>query len=187
MELSVWHVAEFKRVWHELTEPPEHGTLKATALVEFVPRLPAPLSTIVDEGPLWLNRVLFELGIDIVKDPDATVTFHDTLLALCLVSHSYEGLSYDQQQKKRDMIQGQVQNYAGRVLVLCTRTWLLSRQPPPKELGKRLQAKAGGQLDEAELQRKWQSALRGIRLLLLDSVVRSNKLGDRDGLTKELV
>ena len=51
---------------------------------------------------------------------------------------------------------------------------------------KRLQAKAGGQLDEAELQRKWQSALRGMRLLLLDSVVRSNKLGDRDGLTKEL-
>ena len=32
-------------------------------------------------------------------------------------------------------------------------------------------------MTDAELQRKWRSALRGVRLLMLDSVVRANKLG----------
>lgn len=174
MDLSMWHVAEFKRLWHELTEPPQHATIPALNLAELVPRLPAPLSSIVDEGPLWLNRVLFELKIDIMDTPDASVDFHDTLLALCLVSHSYDGLTYEQQQNKKAEIKEKVSVYAGRVVVLCARTFLLSRQPPPDELAKRL--RAGGPVSDEELIRKWKAGLRGVRLLLLDSVIRTNKL-----------
>lgn len=175
MELSIWHVAEFKRLWHELTDPPEHATIPALNLAKLVPRLPAPLSSIVDEGPLWLNRVLFELKIDILNKPDSTVDFHQTLLALCLVSHSYDGLTYEEQQIKQAEIKAKVSQYAGRVVVLCARIWFLMRKPPPPELEKRL--RASGVTDEADLQRKWRTALRGLRLLLLDSVVRTNKLG----------
>jgi Ca2+-binding EF-hand superfamily protein len=174
MELSIWHVAEFKRLWHELTDPPEHATMPALNLAELVPRLPAPLSSIVDEGPLWLNRVLFELKIDIMEKPDSTVNFHETLLALCLVSHSYDGLTYAQQQIKKAEIKAKVSKYAGRVVVLCARTFLLSRKPPPEEMAKRL--RASGAVTDEELQRKWKMALRGMRLLLLDSVIRTNKL-----------
>ena len=175
MQLSIWHVAQFKRTWQMLTAAPLHTGLPAQDLVQLVPRLPAPLSNIVDEGPLWLNRVLFELKIDLVAEPTATVEFHEALLALCLVSHSYEGLTYEQQQAKRALIKDKVMQYAGRVVVLCTTIYVLMKKPPPALFEKRL--RAAGAVTDAELQRKWRSALRGVRLLMLDSVVRANKLG----------
>jgi hypothetical protein len=174
MDLTIWHVAEFKRSWHELTAAPKHATIPALNLAELVPRLPAPLSTIVDEGPLWLNRVLFELKLDLITNPGAEVGFHDTLLALCLISHSYDGLTYEQQQYKKAEIREKVSVYAGRVVVLCARTFLLSRRPPPEELAERL--RQSGMVDDEELTRKWKASLRGVRLLLLDSVIRTNKL-----------
>eukprot|EP01045_Picozoa_sp_COSAG04_P039217 COSAG04_NODE_10879_length_747_cov_0.817901_1_plen_180_part_01 len=122
-----------------------------------------------------MNRVLFELKIDLTAEPTATVEFHEALLALCLVSHSYEGLTYEQQQAKRALIKDKVIQYAGRVVVLCTTIYVLSKKPPPALFEKRL--RAAGAVTDAELQRKWRSALRGVRLLMLDSVVRANKLG----------
>lgn len=176
MDLTIWHVAEFKQIWHDLIPDkrnPEY--LPAIHLAELVPRLPAPLSTVIDEGPLWLNRVLFELKVDIMENPDVQVEFHDTLLALCLVSHSYDGLTYEQQQVKKAEIQVKVEGHAGRVMVLCARAFLQSRKQPPPELAERL--KASGPVTDEELKQKWRTALRGTRLLLLDSVIRTNKLG----------
>lgn len=176
MDLTMWHVAAYKQKWHEIVADQEqHDTMPALKVVDFVPQLPAPLSTVVDEGPLWLNRVLFELKVDLMEEPDAVVDFHDTLLALCLVSHSYDGLTYEQQQVKKTEIQEKVNIYASRVVVITARTYLMARKPPPAELAERL--KASGEVNDEELQRKWRSALRGIRLLLLDSVIRTNKLG----------
>ena len=177
MMFSSWHVMMFKRQWQHMTEGPRHESMRACDLPELVQSLPRPLSTICEDGPHWFNRLLFELN---VQHPDhEDVRFHDTLLALCLATHSYSGLKYEEQQTKRADITRHVIEHAARVLTVCVRIWLVSRRGPPPEFAAALRIGSYVESnvdDDKVLHHKWRISLGGVRLLLLDSVVRCNKL-----------
>eukprot|EP01052_Picozoa_sp_SAG31_P005931 SAG31_NODE_268_length_18767_cov_4.644900_7_plen_1271_part_00 len=169
MELSMWHVAHFKQMWIALTSPPEHNEIFLADFKTFIPRLHAPLSRVVDEGPSWFNRVLLELDMDFnINIDEKTVGFHEALLALCLISQSYDGLSVEEQQQKRAQIQACKEQHALRVLTWCTRIWLLMRNPPSEFNGRPIVTD-----DEKESFRR---SIACVRLLLLDSMVRTGKV-----------
>lgn len=164
MELSVWHIAHFKSMWMERTVGPKHESMGLKQLKDIVPRLHDPLSRIVTLDENWFNRILFEMDVNFTGDLDeVTVGFHETLLALCLVYQSYDGLTFDQQQRKRDRIIRTKEAHATRVLMWHIRIYLRSRNPPPE-------------YETEDQKRAYRAALKCIRLLLLDSMVRTGKI-----------
>eukprot|EP01050_Picozoa_sp_SAG11_P007632 SAG11_NODE_643_length_7983_cov_2.198884_2_plen_1259_part_00 len=164
MELSMWHIAHYKEMWCSVTPAPAHERMAVQELRSIVPRLHDPLSRITKQDENWFNRVLFEMDIDLTADlSEVNVKFHETLLALCLVYQSYDGLSFEEQQKKRERIQRCKEKHALKVLAWCTRVWYMMRHPP-------------AQYKTEEQKAAYRSAIGAIRLLLLDSMVRTGKV-----------
>ena len=165
----MWHVDEFKRLWREYARPPEFDMISITDLPKIVPKLSAPLGDICSD-PLWFKRVVFELKLGGANSAE----FHQTLEALCLISHTYDGLLYADQQVKREEVRAATQSHASRVLTLFVRTWLLQRNPPPDELVEKFKRNPND--SELIVQERYNQALAGTRLMLLDSMVRCNKV-----------
>eukprot|EP01047_Picozoa_sp_COSAG01_P007944 COSAG01_NODE_306_length_19162_cov_14.196611_20_plen_1802_part_00 len=170
MELSMWHIDEFKRVWCEFAPAPGHESVPFKDLLQIVPQLSEPLGNIAKE-PRWHKRLLFEMT---GSTSSIECNFHDTLLALCLVMHTYDGLTFAEQQEKRRQLSESTERHAARVLALYARVWLLARRPPPDKLV----AKFRRASDDSDLivQARYIHSLCGIRLMLLDSMVRCNKV-----------
>merc|ERR1711907_792213 len=107
-----------------------HESVPSKDLLQIVPQLSEPLGSIAKE-PRWHKRLIFEMT---GSTSSAECHFHDTLLALCLVMHTYDGLTYAEQQEKRQQLSESIERHAARVLALYVRVWLLSRRPPPEKL-----------------------------------------------------
>ena len=58
---------------------------------------------------------------------DVEVTFHEVLLALCLIHMSYDGLSFAEKQGKLEEVKERAQHYAARVFQCCARAKFAKR------------------------------------------------------------
>jgi hypothetical protein len=52
---------------------------------------------------------------------DVEVGFHELLLALCLIPSSYDGLNFEEKQKKYEKMRQKAEDYAARVFQCCAR------------------------------------------------------------------
>ena len=86
-----------------------------------------------------------------------------TRLHILQVYQSYDGLGFDEQQEKQAQIDQCKEDHAMNVLIWSTRIWYRMRHPPPEYV------------TDAD-KKRYRGALACIRLLLLDSMVRTGKV-----------
>lgn len=58
---------------------------------------------------------------------DVEVGFHELLLALCLIPSSYDGLNFEEKQKKYENMRRKAEDYAARVIQCCARCKMAKR------------------------------------------------------------
>jgi Ca2+-binding EF-hand superfamily protein len=171
LDISETHIGEYKEVWVSLTEAPKHNSMA----IKMVPKLVAnlqpenPLRDVLSD-PLWFNRMLFELdlSVDGTAGDEQSVTFHELLMVIILLLHSYNGLSFEMQMKKKERIVQRQEDFAARCLVCYVRCWLARRNPPATYFGR-----PNSSPQDVERYRFgcWMA-----RLMIVDSAVRTNKV-----------
>jgi hypothetical protein len=194
LDLSVAHVEQFKRIWTEVTEGPRHDSIHISeirALVEGIrdnpmsptsssgaesPRTPrshkrdpSPFVQVLDDSN-WFNRLMFELGCtpDDVNS-DMEIGFHQLLLGLTLLQHTYEGLAYKENRRKMAEIEDRAQEYARHIIVAYINCWRVCKVVPDVDtLGREYKTEARKQT--------YRCAARAARDMLVDSAIRTNKL-----------
>eukprot|EP01045_Picozoa_sp_COSAG04_P015293 COSAG04_NODE_1198_length_7778_cov_17.966402_2_plen_599_part_00 len=134
-------------------------------------REPSPFAQTLDDEN-WFNRLIFELGAK-PKDvhADVTVGFHELLLALTLLQHSYEGLAYKDAKKKEMEMERRAQEYAAHVITAFVRCRRVCR-----EAAVGWTDSLGRTYDSAGRVEAFQKAAWCARTMLVDSAVRTNKI-----------
>lgn len=118
----------------------------------------------------WFNRLMFELGCtpDDVNS-DMTIGFHQLLLGLTLLQHTYEGLGYKENMRKLKAIENRTQEYARHVIVAYVRCWIVCKRVPEVDtLGREYKTEAR--------RTQYRLAARCAREMVVDSAIRTNKL-----------
>ena len=134
-------------------------------------REPSPFAQILDDEN-WFNRLIFELGAK-PKDvhADVKVGFHELLLALTLLQHSYEGLAYKDAKKKEMEMERRAQEYAAHVITAFVRCRRVCR-----EAAVGWTDSLGRTYDTPGRVETFQKAAWCARTMLVDSAVRTNKI-----------
>ena len=130
---------------------------------------PSPLITILDD-PNWFNRLMFELDCspDDVNS-DMSIGFHQLLLGLTLLQHTYEGLDFETNQNKLENIEARAQDYAANVIGAYIRCWKVTRNVPPVD-------SLGREYKTEDEKRVYRAAAVCARIMVVDAAVRTNKL-----------
>jgi Ca2+-binding EF-hand superfamily protein len=89
--------------------------------------LPANADIVDDRGRFLPVVVGLRALADGTFVQDIEIGFHELLLALCLISMSYEGLNFEEQQEKIQMMNARMYDYAARVMQCCARTKFAKR------------------------------------------------------------
>merc|ERR1712166_510568 len=174
LELRDDDVAAFKEEWVKYAAGPDFKDISAVDIEKLVPTVPAPLSNCVGHDAHWLNRIFFELEIDTVDskltsrlsvdDSERRVGFHELLIVLCLMNATYDGLSFEKKQRKREVIKEKESLFAEKIIGCCVRAFLAARAPPPEFA------------DTDAGRRSWAMRCQVARTIQVRTIVRLNKI-----------
>lgn len=89
--------------------------------------LPANAKITDEKGRFLPNVVGLRALADGAFVQDVEVSFHELLLALCLIPSSYDGLNFEEKQKRYEKMKQKAEDYAARVFQCCARCKLAKR------------------------------------------------------------
>ena len=132
-------------------------------------RDPSPFVQVLEDKN-WFNRLMFELGCtpDDVNS-DMEIGFHQLLLGLTLLQHTYEGLAFKENMEKKQQIEDRTLTYATHVITAYVRCYKICREVPEVD-------EFGREFKTEERKKAFRTAAVAARNMLVDSAIRTNKL-----------
>jgi Ca2+-binding EF-hand superfamily protein len=170
LDLKEDHIEEFREVWVEHTSNQDESTVGISDLQSIIDGLQKrgnPLGDLAADSN-WKNRLLFELDVG-ADHVDARVGFHQVLLGITLLLHTYDGLSYEDMRFKLERIQRRTEMHSARILTAFLRSNVAHKNIPDVDV-------YGRPLDTDSRKQAYRAGVDMCRLMVVDAAVRTNKL-----------